>query len=144
MRNFLLASAWLATPALLAQGPAPLPTPLTSPAAFEQWEQQQGGRWVVKWHPATGTPGTVYGTGLKIQDWGRSSLEEGRRCANRLLAEHADVLGTGTSSFQEVIGARMGRTWSFTFDQSFRGVPVLEGRADVAEVRGPASVGVDR
>ena len=25
----------------------------------------------------------------------------------------------------------MGRTWSFTFDQSFRGVPVLEGRADV-------------
>ena len=131
MRNFLLASAWLATPALLAQGQAPLPTPLTSPAAFEQWEQQQGGRWVVKWHPATGTPGTVYGTGLKIQDWGRSSLEEGRRCANRLLVEHADMLGTGTSSFQEVIGARMGRTWSFTFDQSFRGVPVLEGRVDV-------------
>ena len=131
MRISFLASICLATPALLAQGQSPLPKPLTSPSEFEQFEMQHGGRWIVKWHPATGTPATIYGTGLKIEDWGPNSLEEGRRCANRLLVEHADLLGAGTSSFQEVIGARMGRTWSFTFDQSFRGVPALEGRVDV-------------
>ena len=89
------------------------------------------GNWVVKWHPATGTPHTIYGTGLKIADWGENSLEEGRRHANRLLVDQAQLLGLGTSSFRETIGARMGRTWSFTFDQFFQGIPVLEGRADV-------------
>ena len=131
MRYSILAGVSLAASCLTAQAPSAQPEPLTSRAQFEAFERQQGGRWVARWHPATGTPGTIYGTGLKIRDWGRNSLEEGRRCANRLLIEHADLLGTGTSSFQEVIGARMGRTWSFTFDQSFRGVPVLEGRVDV-------------
>jgi len=131
MRYSILAGVCLAASCLTAQAPSAQPEPLTSRAQFEAFERQQGGRWVARWHPATGTPGTIYGTGLKIRDWGRNSLEEGRRCANRLLVEHADLLGTGTSSFQEVIGARMGRTWSFTFDQSFRGVPVLEGRVDV-------------
>lgn len=131
MRYLALAGSCLLVSSLLAQEQSSSVTPLTSKAAFERFEQAEGGSWVVKWHPATGTPGTIYGTGLKIADWGRNSLEEGRRHANRLLAEHAELLGLGTSTFQEVIGARMGRTWSFTFDQSFRGVPVLEGRADV-------------
>ncbi len=131
MRMHLLASSLFAASSLLAQGQAPASTPLTSKAALEEFERQQGGDWIVKWLPATGTPSTIYGTGLKIADWGQNSLEEGRRCANRLIAEQSELLGLGTSSFQEVIGARMGRTWSFTFDQSFRGIPVLEGRVDV-------------
>ena len=131
MRYLALAASCLATSSLLAQD-LPTATDVSrTRTAFEQFEESQGGTWIVKWHPATGTPATIYGTGLKIEDWGRNSLEEGRRCAERLLTEQADLLGVGTSSFQEVIGARMGRSWSFTYDQFFRGVPVIEGRVDV-------------
>jgi|GEM_PF-2477868 len=132
MRIFAITSVGLVAAALSAQEPtSDAARALTSKAVFEQFEERHGGRWIVKWLPATGTPATIYGTGLKIADWGRNSLDEGRRHANRLLAEQAELLGLGTSSFQEVIGARMGRTWSFTFDQSFRGIPALEGRVDV-------------
>jgi hypothetical protein len=41
------------------------------------------------------------------------------------------LLGVGASRFREVIGARMGRSWSFTFDQYFAGLPVIDGRIDV-------------
>ena len=130
MRNLALASICLAVPSLLAQEQLPIQR-LSSEAALQQFERANGGDWVVRWHPATGTPGTIYGTGLKIADWQKNSLEEARRHANRLLVDQAELLGLGTSTFQEVIGARMGRTWSFTFDQFFKGLPVIEGRADV-------------
>ena len=41
------------------------------------------------------------------------------------------MLGLGDSEFRESIGARMGRTWSFKFDQYFQGLPCIGGRADV-------------
>ena len=129
MRILALASLCLVVPSVLAQEQSPFP-PLTSKALFDRFQETQGGDWVIKWHPATGTPGTIYGTGLQIAGWGKNSLEEGRRHANRLLVEQAELLGLGTSTFREVIGARMGRTWSFTFDQFFQGIPVLEGRVD--------------
>ncbi len=131
MRQLALASLCLAVSPLLAQASPTVVEPLTSQAAFERFERQNGGDWVVKWHPATGTPGTIYGTGLRLDGWRENSLAAARQHANKLLADHGDLLGLGTSTFQEVIGARMGRTWSFTFDQFFRGIPVLEGRADV-------------
>jgi len=96
-----------------------------------RFRSEQGGDWVVQWHPATGTPSAIYGTGMPIADWRESSLEEARRHALQVLARHQDLLGLGSSSFVESIGARMGRTWSFTFDQYFRGLPVIDGRADV-------------
>lgn len=99
--------------------------------AFARFQAEAGGTWIAQWHPATGTPSAIYGTGLPIADWRGNSLEEARRHALRLLAERADLLGLGTSEFREVIGARMGRSWSFTFDQFYRGLPVIEGRADV-------------
>ena len=89
------------------------------------------GGWHVDWNTATGTPRALYGRGLPIADWRENSLVEARRHASRLLRERADMLGLGTSDFREVIGARMGRTWSFVFDQSFRGLPCVGGRADV-------------
>lgn len=130
MRNLALASLCLAAPTVLAQEQSPLER-FSSDAALEQFQSANGGEWIVKWHPATGTPGTIYGTGLKINDWRQNSLEEARRHANQLLVDQDELLGLGTSSFQEVIGARMGRTWSFTFDQRFQNIPVLEGRVDV-------------
>ena len=131
MRKLALASLWLAVPSLLPAQEPSQPVPLASKTALKQFQRDAGGQWVVKWHPATGTPGTIYGTGLRIADWNENTLEAARAHANRVLAEHADLLGLGTSSFTEVIGARMGRCWSFTFDQSFHGVPAIEGRVDV-------------
>lgn len=130
MRNLAIASLWLAVPSLLLAQESVQPEPLASKAALRQF-QERGGDWITKWHPATGTPSTIYGTGLKIANWRENSLAEGRRHAVQLLQDEAELLGLGQSDFQEVIGARMGRTWSFTFDQSFRGVPAIEGRVDV-------------
>ena len=86
MRNLALASLCLAAPTVLAQEQSPLER-FSSDAALEQFQSANGGEWIVKWHPATGTPGTIYGTGLKINDWRQNSLEEARRPANLLLGD---------------------------------------------------------
>ena len=119
MRILALTSICLVVSSLLAQEQSPPQQSavkgFSSESVFDQFQQAQGGDWVVKWHPATGTPGTIYGTGLKIPGWQKNSLEEARRHANQLQVDQKQLLGLGTSSFQEVIAARMGRTWSFTF-----------------------------
>lgn len=130
MRKLAIASLWLAVPSLLLAQEPTQPEPLASKAALRQF-QERGGDWIVKRHPATGTPSTIYGSGLRITDWRENTLAEGRRHAVQLLKDEAELLGLGQSDFHEVIGARMGRTWSFTFDQSFRGIPAIEGRVDV-------------
>ncbi|MFT4512747.1 MAG: hypothetical protein ACI89X_001550 [Planctomycetota bacterium] len=130
MRNLAIASLWLVVPSLLLAQEPVQPEPLASKAALRQF-QERGGDWIAKWHPATGTPSAIYGTGLKIANWRENSLAEGRRHAVQLLKDESELLGLGQSDFQEVIGARMGRTWSFTFDQSFHGIPAIEGRVDV-------------
>ncbi len=119
--------------AALAQDPiqaVPLvPTPTTK--QFHAFEQRVGGHWQVQWHPATETPRAIFGDGLPIDGWRENSLVEARRHALQALDDHADLLGLGASDFVESIGARMGRTWSFKFDQHFRGIPCIGGRADV-------------
>ena len=104
--------------------------------ALARFQAAHEGPWAVQWHAATGTPSAIYGPGLPIADWRENSLDEARRHAVLLLAEQSELLGIGelgpdASEFREVIGARMGRTWSLVFDQYYRGLPVIEGRADV-------------
>jgi hypothetical protein len=103
---------------------------LSSPA-WRTFLDAAGGEWSVDWCAATGTPGAIWGSGLPLADWRDNSLAEARRHAHELLRQHADLLGLGASEFREAIGARMHRVWTFTFDQHFRGLPVLGGRADV-------------
>ena len=100
-------------------------------AAFDTFRRLNGGDWIAQWHPATGTPSAIFGTGLPLADWRENTLEEARRHALQQLEQHSELLGTGTSTFQESIGGRMGRTWSFVFDQYFAGLQVIDGRADV-------------
>ncbi|MBM4063125.1 MAG: hypothetical protein FJ265_18815 [Planctomycetes bacterium] len=100
-------------------------------SAYAEFVRTHAGPWVVRWNPATLTPEAIYGQGLPIANWTANTLEAARGHANAALATYRDVLGLGTSEFRESIGARMGRTWSFTYDQYFRGVPVVHGRADV-------------
>ncbi|MBX3464884.1 MAG: hypothetical protein KF830_17080 [Planctomycetes bacterium] len=114
-----------------AQRPRPGDTPPPLAAAWHAFQDRHGDGWQRHVHPATGTPRAIFGPGLPIPDWRENSLEAARVHADRVLREHADLLGLGTSTFRESLGARIGRQWSFVYEQYFRGLPVLGGRADV-------------
>lgn len=103
-------------------------------AASESWQRfvhSVGGEWKTRWCAATGTPKAIFGTGLVVATWRENSLVEGRRHAHELLLQQEELLGLARSEFRETIGSRMGNTWCFVFDQFYRGLPVIDGRADV-------------
>ncbi len=100
-------------------------------AGWRAFQAQNPGKWLAHWNPATGTPRAIFGEGLPLADWRENTLEEARRHAGQLLVAQQDLLGLGTSEFREAVGTRIGRQWSFTYDQFFRGLPVVGGRADV-------------
>jgi hypothetical protein len=84
----------------------------------EPWQQflaRQGGSWRVEWNPATSTPKAIWGSGLALDGWRENSLEAARQHANRVLLDQRELLGLGASGFREVIGSRMGQTWTFTY-----------------------------
>ena len=90
-------------------------------AAWQDFLQADSdGTWWSRWSPATGTPMEIYGSGLPIADWRGDTVEEGRRCANRLLQQQSKLLALGDCEFRERIGARMGQTWSFVFEQYYQ------------------------
>ena len=124
----LVASLGLAVSAFSQDPGQELPSPK---AAMADFLRAHGDSWITQWHPATGTPSAIFGPGLALENWNDNTLEHARQHALKLLQEHSDLLGLGTSTFREVCAGRMGRTWSFVFDQFFRGLPVIEGRADV-------------
>ena len=132
MRLVLCASVVLAVSALAQdEARAVDPSPeFNTKQAYKEFLQSAPGQWVARWNAATVTPKAIYGNGLPIANW-TNSLENARVEANRILVQQQDVLGLGTSTWQESIGARMGRSWSFKFDQYFDGLPVIGGRADV-------------
>ncbi|MEZ6038841.1 MAG: hypothetical protein R3F29_15280 [Planctomycetota bacterium] len=99
--------------------------------AWHEFRAAVPGEWHVRWCAATGTPQAIYGSGFALEDWRGNTQQEARRHAERLLRDRAALLGLGASDFREAIAGRFGRTWSFVFEQSFRGVPVIDGRADV-------------
>lgn len=103
----------------------------TQGSDWTEFVAKNGGQWRVDWCAATGTPRAIYGTGLDLVGWQENSLEEARRHAHLLLQTEGALLRLGASDFRETIGSRMGRTWSFVFDQYFRGLQVIGGRADV-------------
>jgi len=104
--------------------------PARDSAAFAAFAQQNGGTWWTRWCPATGTPLEIFGTGLPIADW-HDSLADARVHANAALVAYAQLLGLHDDEFREAIGAPFGRVFSFTFEQYHRGIPVIDGRADV-------------
>ena len=110
---------------------APEPqTPLG--AAWQQFlAEDQGGTWWSRWSAATGTPREIWGSGIALPDWRGDNLLEARRQAERFVHDHKELLALGSSEFRERTAARMGQTWVFVYDQYFRGVPVIGGRADV-------------
>src|SRR5262245_26072353 len=132
MRMLALVGLGLAATALAQAPSAPS---YSEPVRFQALQDRIGGTWLARWCAATGTPMQVYGTGMPLPDWRENTLAEARRHALAALDRFGDLLGLSlpglaTCEFRESIGARMGRAWSFTFDQYWRGVPVVGGRAD--------------
>jgi hypothetical protein len=82
------------------------------------------------WNPATGTPHAIYGDGLRVAPR-VEGIAHARELAEGLLLRRADLLGQGASTFVESIGQRAGRLYVFVYDQRFRGLEVIGGRADV-------------
>ncbi len=99
--------------------------------AWLSFQQQHAGEWHVRWNKATSTPSAIYGPGLRLDDGPTVDLADARRRADNVLTTQADLLGTGDSQFVEVIGQRVNLTYVFVYDQKFRGLDVISGRADV-------------
>ncbi len=99
--------------------------------AWQQFADQHGNQWQVEWSNATATPKSLWGSGIPLVDWRTNSLVEARRHAHQVLLDNAELLGIGDSDFRESIGARMHRVWTFKFQQYYRELEVIGGRADV-------------
>ncbi|MCA3010300.1 MAG: hypothetical protein INH34_18150 [Phycisphaerales bacterium] len=110
---------------------APAAATAATAAAWDAFVRAHGTAWIARWHAPTGTPRAIFGHGYELADWRDAGEAEARRHAHRELQRHAELLGLGASDFPEAIGARMGRTWTFSFRQTFRGLDVIDGRADV-------------
>jgi hypothetical protein len=98
--------------------------------AWSQFQTGQGSEWTAEWNPATGTPKAVYGPGLKLGQ-AVKSVAAARTQSTNLLNQFAALLGRGSSSFVETIGIKANQTYIFVYDQSYRNLPVISGRADV-------------
>lgn len=112
----------------------PVPTSTTQSASQSAWQKfraENAGDWFAIWNPATRTPESIYGEGLKLG--GRvETIDEARGHATRLLAKYSDLLGLGSSTFVESIGQKViNKVHVLVYDQYFRGLKVISGRADV-------------
>ena len=92
---------------------------------------RHGDRWQAAWCKATGTPEAIYGPGLALKQGPIASLAEASALAEQVLEDHAELLGRGASSFAQSIGVQVGDNYIFVYDQYFKGLPVIGGRADV-------------
>ena len=116
------------------------------PVPYKPLQDLAGGTWYAAWNPATQTPQSIWGTGIRIEDWRENTIDEARRHALDAIEDYGVIIGArgpglGESVFREIIGARMGRTWSFTFDQFYNGLPAIGGRVDVrVNMRGVISM----
>ncbi|MEE2886526.1 MAG: hypothetical protein VX951_03750, partial [Planctomycetota bacterium] len=109
--------------ALASQGLAPA-------TAWRQFESGNGPGWTVQWNPSTGTPSAIYGPGLKLgRDIGSLAVARGESAA--LLNRFAALLGRGQSNFVETIGVKANQVYIFVYEQDYKGLPVISGRADV-------------
>jgi hypothetical protein len=98
--------------------------------AWGQFTAANGQGWSVEWNQATGTPSAMFGPGLKLGA-PVADLDSARVAAAALLTRYSSLLGKGDSEFIELIGAKAQKVFIFVYDQKFRGLDVISGRADV-------------
>lgn len=98
--------------------------------AWGQFLATNGSDWRVQWNTATGTPKAIYGPGLKLSGE-VGSLGAARVEATTVLNRFSALLGRGHSTFVETIGTKAQKVYVFVYDQTFGGLPVINGRADI-------------
>lgn len=98
--------------------------------AWQLFVRDHGASWTAEWNPATGTPAAIYGRGLDLAGEA-ATVVEARRRATATLDKYAALLGRGSSIFVEKTAAEVGNVWAFVYDQKFRGLDVIGGRADI-------------
>ncbi|MEY2981168.1 MAG: hypothetical protein RL562_1395, partial [Planctomycetota bacterium] len=106
---------------------------VTQDPASDAWlafRAERGPLWDAVWNKATGTPKAIYGQGLRVAPR-VDGLAHARELAGEVLAGHADLLGTGRSTFAEDIGQKVNQLYVFVYQQRYAGLEVLGGRADV-------------
>ena len=99
------------------------------PKAWREFQVANGAAWTAEWNPATGTPEAIYGQGLKVADR-LATLASARARSEAVLADHADLLGRGDSTFVERTGTRIRHLYYFVYKQQYKGLDVRGGRAD--------------
>ena len=101
------------------------------PSAWKQFVAEHGSGWKVDWNKSTGTPEAIWGPGLDLGAGPLANVAAARPHAEATLRRFADLLKTGESTFVEVIGEKVERVNIFVYQQRFRGLDVIDGRADV-------------
>jgi hypothetical protein len=99
--------------------------------AWADFQARHPGVWQSDWSPATGTPRAIWGPGIDLRSGRIESLDDARRHAAALLDREAELLGRGGSTFHEEIGQKVMRVYVLVYEQRYRGLPVIDGRADV-------------
>ena len=109
------------------------PTAATPPAVAKAWQDflRASPNWKAIWSPATGTPVRILGEGIQLTSEPIVDEAIAREHSEASLRRYAALLGTGESQYREDIYAKMGRTHVFVYRQWFRGLPVINGRADI-------------
>lgn len=125
MRLLLITSITLCS-TTLAQGTTLSP----QQQAWQEFQRTNPGHWVAHWDSGTGTPDEIYGQGLRLPG-PIESLAEARVAAQGVLDQYSTLLGRGESDFVERIGSKVKRVFILVYDQEYKGLPVLSGRADV-------------
>lgn len=128
MRSLPLLGLFLAT--ALHAAPAPqIDTTDQIQQAWKQFQEQNPGEWTAHWHGITRTPHAIYGPGLNL---GRAlfNAEEAQVAAEQVLRKHAVLLGKLDSDFVLRSNGQANETWMLIFDQRFKGLEVVGGRAD--------------
>ncbi|MCA8955726.1 MAG: hypothetical protein KDC87_06620, partial [Planctomycetes bacterium] len=108
---------------------APL-TPHQPTLAWQTFRQQHGQDWNAVWNKATGTPKAIFGPGLRLETPVRD-LDDARVAAGQLLQQFGELLGRGDSTFVEEIGVKANRVYVLVYRQTYQGLDVISGRADV-------------
>ena len=126
--SLLAATSLLA--ALAAQERAPA---FATPATQAAWSQflAQYGRFTAEWNPATGTPSGIWGDGIDLRTGRIADLAQARQHATALLASQQVLLGSGATEWREAIGQTVDPLHILVYDQYYKNLKVIGGRADV-------------
>ena len=128
----LLVATTLVTTIAATQDPVDSRHPIQSPRqAWAELQAAESGSWQVDWNPATGTPESIFGRGLRASAIPVLTLEAARQVTAQFIDSHRALLGLGSSQAVESIAQQVGEVWVMVFDQQWRDLPVRGGRVDV-------------